>query len=521
MALPSPSQLIKQLGEDQAKLVYREYFRDAAHLEEFAELFSDYVPTSLARFHGEIYDYYEDGQNVGIAAPRGFSKTTITDTVYLGWKALYAKRHFALLISDTYTQAQMFLDGLRSELESNEVLLWMFGDVKGHPWSSEGLTILGYPEGGGREEVRILPLGAGMKVRGLRFKQYRPDLAILDDLENDELVDSPDRREKLYNWFVRALLPAMAKDNSKIIVIGTVLHRESLLAKILNGKGIFSGWMRHKYQGIKPDGTSLWPERFPVEELLRWRDDPTHERYLGVLGFSQEIQNDPIADADQIIRPEWLESRYNLGEVIAAYQRDLKLKSPLEARRAWLKQHFNRIISHIDPAISEKETADWWAMMTIGITRRCPFCEGNPAGHVAILDYVRFRESDPIKQANMIGDQFIEWHQDKVKLEDVAYQHGLYQLTKRIAASKGVHMPIVPWKPDRDKRRRAIMQAGMFSGGMVHLRADHPLCGAFVDEVLAFPQGEHDDMFDAYLGAAEECVLRTGKRIFANKPAGF
>jgi hypothetical protein len=521
MALPSPSELIKQVGEDQAKLIYREYFRDISHLEEFAELFSSYVPTKLAKFHGEIFDYYEDEGNVAIAAPRGFSKTTITDTVYLGHKALYGSVHFVLLISDTYTQSVMFLDGLKSELESNEVLLWMFGDVKGEAWSSEGLTVLSHAPGGQREEVRILPRGAGMKVRGLRFKQYRPELAIIDDLENDELVASQDRREKLYNWFVRALLPAMSRDHSKIIIIGTILHRESLLSKIITGKGIFSGWRTHKYQGITRDNESLWPERFSLEYLQGMRDDPNHPMYLGVIEFSREIQNDPIADQDQIIRPEWLEKRYKLQDTILAYQRDLQIKTPLDARRAWLKFHFNKIISHIDPAISEKETADWWAMITIGISRRCPFCEGNPPGHVVILDYVRFRESDPIKQANMIGDQFLEWRQDKVKIETVAYQQGLYQLTKRIAMSKSVHMPIVPWKPDRDKRRRAIMQAGMFSGGMVHIREDHPLCGPFIDEVLAFPQGEHDDMFDAYLGAAEETVMRTGKRIFANKPAGF
>lgn len=521
MALPSPSELIKQVGEAQAKLIYREYFRDSSHLEEFAELFSSYVPTKLAAFHGEIFDYYEDEGNVGIAAPRGFSKTTITDTVYLGHKVLYGSVHFVLLISDTYTQSVMFIDGLKTELESNEVLLWMFGDVKGPLWSSEGLTVMAYAPSGEREEVRILPRGAGMKVRGLRFKQYRPELAIIDDLENDEMVESQERRAKLYNWFVRALLPAMSRDNSKIIIIGTILHRESLLAKIISGRGVFSGWRTHKYQGITKEGVSLWPERFSLQYLEDMRDNPEHPMYLGVIEFSREIQNDPISDQDQIIRPEWLQSRYKLGDVVNKYQAEFKIRTPLEARRAWMTSHFQKVIGHIDPAISEKETADWWAMMTVGITRKCPFCEGAPPGHVVILDYIRFRESDPMKQANMIGDQFLEWRHDKLKLEAVAYQAGLYQLTKRIATSKGVHMPIVPWKPDRDKRRRAIMQAGMFSGGMVHLREDHALCSAFIEEVIAFPQGEHDDMFDAYLGAAEECVMRTGKRIFANKPAGF
>src|SRR5215469_8902445 len=104
MALPPPNELIAAVGEDQAKLVYREYYRDPANIEEFAELFDAYVPTKLADFHSEMFDYYEDDGNVGIAAPRGFSKTTVTDTVYLAHRLVYARSHFVLLISDTYTQ---------------------------------------------------------------------------------------------------------------------------------------------------------------------------------------------------------------------------------------------------------------------------------------------------------------------------------------------------------------------------------------------------------------------------------
>lgn len=520
MPLPSPSDLIQKLGEAQAKLVYREYYRDPVHLEEFAELFPDYVPTHLAAFHGEMFDYYEDDGNVCIAAPRGFSKSTVTDTVYLAHIVLYARAHFIMLISDTYSQAQMLIDGLKSELESNEVIRWIFGDVRDGLWSSDGLTISGYGDTE-RELIRVIPRGAGMKVRGLRFKQYRPDLVIVDDLENDEMVESFDRRQKLYNWFTRALMPALAKDVGRIIMVGTTLHREALLSKILRKEGTFAGWHTHRYQGIKPDGTSLWPERFNLEYIKGMRDDPSHPLYLGPISFSQEIQNEPISDEDQIIRPEWLESRYSYADTLNEYKVKTRAKTLQDARQAWFRAHISKIVGHIDPAISEKQTADWWAMVTVGLTSHCPFCEGSPRGHVIMLDLVRFRESDPGKQAHMIGDQFQTWHQDKIKIESVAYQAGLYAITRRIANELGVNLPIVPWKPDRDKRRRAIMQSGMFAGGMVHLRSDHPLTGSFVEEVLAFPQGEHDDMFDAYLGAAEELALRTGKRVFTNKPKGF
>lgn len=521
MAKIKISQWIEKFGEDQAKKMAREYFRDPANLEEFALLFPSYVPTKLAEFHGTMYDYYEAEGNFAGAAPRGFSKSTVTDTVYLAHCALYARYHFPLLISDTFTQAAGLLDGVKSELENNEMIIWMFGDVRGKVWSSDGLIVLGWAANGKREQVKILPRGAGMKIRGLRFKQYRPDLVILDDLENDEAVESAERREKLYNWFKRALLPALAKDVSKIIAIGTLLHRESLLSQMVNGQGIFSGWQRRVWRGIKDDGTSLWPERFSIEYLQGMRDDPTHPMYMGPLEFSQEIQNNPISEKDQIIKPEWTQSRYNLSDHLGAWAQSLKIANPEMALRSWMKTHFRRVIGHIDPAISESEKADWWAMVTIGITQKCPICEGGPAGHIVILDVIRFRESDPEVQARMVGDQFLMWRQDKIKVEAVAYQAGLYSIIRNIAQKRGISIPIWKWKPDRSKRRRAILQSGSWAGGIVHIRQDMPFAAQFIEEVVQFPQGDHDDMFDAYLGAAEETVLAPKQRAFSQKPRGM
>lgn len=521
MPLPKAKDLIRQVGELRAKKIYREYFRDPAHLEEFAELFPSYIPTKLADFHSELYDYYEAYNNFAGAAPRGFSKSTITDTVYLAHRMLYARSHFAVLISATFTLAEGLLEGLKSELESNPTLIWMFGDVRGRIWSTEGLEIYAWGPDGKREKVKILPRGAGMKLRGLRFKQYRPDLVILDDIEDDEAVDSPERREKLYNWFKRALLPAMAKEDSKIIVIGTLLHRESLLSQMVNGKGIFSGWHRHVWRGIQEDGSSLWPERFDIDYLQGMRDDPTHPMYMGPLEFSQEIQNMPISEKDQIIKPEWTNSRYNLNDLLTKWMADMHITNPEQALRTWQKAHFKRVIGHIDPAISEKEKADWWAMVTIGITQKCPICPGNPSDHIMILDVLRFRESDPEIQAQMIGDQFLFWKQDRIKIESVAYQAGLYTITKKIAQKRGIHIPVWKWTPDRSKRRRAILQSGSWAGGMVHIRTDMSTASDFIDEVVQFPQGDHDDMFDAYLGAAEETVLQFQQRAFTKKPRGM
>lgn len=55
---------------------------------------------------------------------------------------------------------------------------------------------------------KIEALGAGKKIRGRRHKQWRPDLILCDDLENDENVNTPEQRRKLRNWFYKAVSKA-------------------------------------------------------------------------------------------------------------------------------------------------------------------------------------------------------------------------------------------------------------------------------------------------------------------------
>lgn len=516
------SRLVSEFGEEQAKTLLLNHYRKPENIAEFSLLFSDHVPTDPAAFHLELYQEY--GQMMGFmgaAAPRGFSKSTITDVIFLAWVALFVKRHFVILISDTHTQATMLLEALKEELENNEALRWLFGDVKGEEWTNQDLIVRGISEDGYRTDMKIMAKGAGMKIRGLKFRSHRPGLVLIDDLENDELVESPDRRRKLKNWLLKSVLPALAKDIGCVIMIGTILHRDSLLNNIISGKDQFAGWKRRKYKAILDDGNSLWPERFLVEDLKGMRDDPNNPHYIGPIAFSQEMQNEPVNEEDQIIKPEWIDKRFKLAELLGQY----RIKNPEveqdELLKSWLKANFSLIIGSVDPAISEKTTADYWAMATIGIAKACPICDGNPAGHILQLDMVRMREGDPLKQVGVVMDQYAEWKHDKVKIEAVAYQQGLFRLSQRIGAERNLYPPLHAYRPDRDKVRRAIIASASFAGGLVHVREDHPLAGVFIEEMLSFPQGVNDDMFDALLAAMEEVTMKRRTRVFTNKPSGF
>lgn len=461
-------------------------------------------------FHLELLADFASGQNFADAAPRGHAKTTIGGTIELIYRIVNSLTHFSLVVSDTYSQAKEIVDGVRGELETNSMLIWLYGDLRtDYHWTGGAFTT--------SNNVRVLARGSNMKVRGLKYRHWRPDFVLIDDLENDEQVVNPERRNKLMNWFKRALMRALAAKGSQIAIVGTVLHQDSLLNNALNGEKGFSGWRRHRWAALNTaeDGTvySLWPSMFPVENLLRMRDDPQYDFYLGPLAFGQEMQNQAIDETNRVIKSEWIHgSAENKRTFSLTEVEDRWAAEHPPDTKSWLETEMRQIVMAVDPAISEKTTADYFAIVVIGIDK---------AGHIWVLDVFQERIGDIDIQVEKIVEYGNLWKVDKLKVESVAYQAGLARAVRKAAAASGKHLPIQEVKPDKDKFRRAVIHSANFAGGLVHIRSDHPLFDAFVQQIMDFPMGEHDDMFDAYMHAAEDLVQRPSTRTFARKPTGF
>ncbi len=90
-------------------------------------------------------------------------------------------------------------------------------------------------------------LSAGQKIRGRRNQQHRPTLIILDDIENDQNTQSPESREKLYDWFTKAVMKAGSKDTN-VIFVGTIQHDDCLLARFT--KDEIPGWQKRVYKAV-------------------------------------------------------------------------------------------------------------------------------------------------------------------------------------------------------------------------------------------------------------------------------
>ena len=129
-------------------------------------------------------------------------------------------KHYILLLSDSSEQAEGFLSDIRVELEENGIIKEDFGELKGNKaWKTSVLLT--------STNIKIEAIGSGKKVRGRRHRNWRPDLIVLDDIENDENVYTKEQRNKLSNWYFKAVSKA-GDTYTDIVYIGTILHISSL-----------------------------------------------------------------------------------------------------------------------------------------------------------------------------------------------------------------------------------------------------------------------------------------------------
>ena len=448
-----------------------------------------YVKLETPEFHKEILAVAADTsvKYAAFAAPRGHAKSTTIDFTYALWSTCYIKHHFGVIISDTVTQSIEFVNALKEEMENNVIITWLFGTVDvdakvskadddewEDDWEEEAeaqdsITVTSLKGDDWRDGdfvtstgVRWVAKGAGMKIRGLRWREFRPDLMLIDDLENDERVATPEQRKKLKNWFTKAALPALSRDG-RVRMVGTILHHDSLLANIIGAKDAFAAWVSFMYRAIMQDAEgkdyALWEEHIPLADLIRMRDDPTFPGYIGSLAFAQEYQNQPFDPDDAIIQPEWI-NFIEPGKV------------PAEA-------YITASAIAVDPAASEKTTADPTAKIFGKLD-----VEGNL--YVAAVGNKRM---SPSKAAKDLKD----WN-EVFKPNRIGMEKGTLGLVFRDLLAG---LPMIGMEPDKDKVRRLLAVSRFFEGGKIFIVKGIKNGQALYDQLIEFPSGSHDDMVDA------------------------
>ena len=252
-------------------------------------------------FHGEMEALIAEGQvqqrPVIVAAPRGHAKTTRVTFAHTLREVLYKLTNFTVIISDTETQAKGITVSVRVELEHNPRISHDFGLQKTGQWAAGDFVA----KAGGR----VMSRGDGQGFRGLKHGPFRVDRAKADDIESDEAVRNPERIKQTLAWIMEAVVPSLDPAHGVLFVVGTLLSKRSVLAKLIANPAVLSKiyraieepvWDEERKEFIS--GTPLWPERFSLERLSKIRN------LIGSISFNKEYQNDP-RDDDGLFREEW------------------------------------------------------------------------------------------------------------------------------------------------------------------------------------------------------------------------
>ena len=423
-------------------------------IESFGKFFfPNHMKNDTPDFHREIFSAYEntDLKRIAFGAPRGHAKSTITDLVYLAWEIVHAKRKFVLLVSDTYSQAVMFLDTLKAELEDNDKLKAFYG-VNGvlmsDTWSEGEIVSNG---------VMVKAFGAGMKVRGLKYRESRPDLIIVDDLENDELVENKERRDKLERWFSGALVPSLDRDG-RLIMIGTILHYDSLMAKMLS-EDKYTDYFKKTYKAIE-DGKALWPAHLSIEQLEKIRREYSENGYAYL--FYQEYQNDPISDDNRKFRIEKMR-----------YYEEKELD----------KKNLRCFIT-IDRAYSKEKTADATGIIINRVD--------NDNNWYIISEKFKGTESELIEKIFDLKNHF---KPIKIGIEQKAFEYTIKPALKEAMMRRNSFFSVEELKDGgTSKNRRIEGLLPRHEMGTIYLRRQDT---DLVDEMIRFPKGAHDDLIDS------------------------
>jgi predicted phage terminase large subunit-like protein len=433
-------------------------------------------PQPTPDFHREVWhEYCSDFPQIAFAAPRNHAKSTGFTHDFVIANAVFRVEKYILIIGATEELAIEHLGDIRSEFQENEALRRDF-KIKGFIVDQKMDIILECVDG---YKFRIIARGAEQRIRGKKWEGCRPGLIVCDDIEEDEQVESKDRRKKLRRWFFRACKQAL-RDGGRLRIHGTILHQDSLLARLMKN----STW-KHKifkaHRSFTDFTEILWPEKFNEKRLRAIKQEFVDDG--DGAGYSQEYLNDPQDNDSVYIRPE---------DMLSLYDEDRGLDF----------RDIPRIYyAGMDFAIGQKTVNDKTAIVVGG---------KGLDNRVAITD-VRAGRWDTIKnehgpdneETSIIDEMFsvqVRWNIDTWFVEDGIEWKTMKPVLINEMHKRDIFLNIIPMQPVKDKAVRGRPYQKRSKAGAVLYDTEASWFKEYQEEILLFKaetEALHDDQFDA------------------------
>jgi len=366
-------------------------------------------------------------------------------------------RSYIVIISNNKTQASQKLKDITRQFQSIDNERLRFNVAKIIEDSGDAFQVQ-YQDG---MQVRIEAYGKGAAVRGIVWGAKRPDMVILNDIQDIEDMESPVTLEKDWRWFLSDI--KFLGNSSRIFVIGNNMGPNCVIEKIF-AHARELGFKTERVPWLTADFKAAWPARFPYEYCMAER-----EAY------------EAMGEID-------IWERERMCRAMAEESHPLKWENMMFYDEMELDTSGMAIITMTDPGISEKADADPTVIVTVGIAQDNKWY---------ILDVDR-RRRNPSEQINDIFRAVARWRPISVGIETVAYQESLAHFVEKEQKDRGIYFNVVRVRTrgNKNSKIRGRLQP-LMRVGMLYAPKHAQWLEDLKAEVTMFPVSKHDDILDA------------------------
>lgn len=387
-----------------------------------------------------------------------------------------------LILSYNRPNAKTFLRAIKTQFELNDTLKELFPDIfyadpqKESPkWSEDD---------GIRVKRRTMPKEETIEASGLvdgmpTGKHF--GLMVYDDVVEQRSISSPEMIEKTTDAWSLSL--NLTKEGGEIWMVGTIYHFADTYSTILK-----RGAAKPRIYAATKDGT------FNGEPVL-WTRERLAEKIqkMGPYVASCQLFGKPIAEGEQVFRPEWLQT--------------------------WNRQKFGGMNIYIvgDPANEKKKKSDYTVFWVIGL---------GADKNYYIIDGIRDKLNMK-ERADTLFQLHAQYHPKRVGYEKYGMQSDIEYMKERMK-SEQYNFQIYELGGTESKEDRIKKLQPLFNDGRIFLpeklvkrdyqKKLYDITQSFInDEYLQFPFMTHDDMLDCMARIVDPKLGATFPRVPYNQ----
>lgn len=307
-------------------------------------------------------------------------------------------------------------------------------------------------------QLNIRTYGASTNIRGVRYNNMRPELAIIDDVITNEASRSETMMKTIEDNIYKSIIPALNPQKNKVIFIGTPHNQKDVLHKAVeSGSWDVSKFpVCEKFPCAREEFKGMWEDRFNYDFVKE-----TYDMYKSngqENAFMQEFMLIIIDEGSRLVPDEDM-TWYNFADI---------------------KHHlgnYNYFIT-TDLATTEKKSADWSVMLVWAV---------NNNGDRLLVDGVSARQTT----SKNLDDLFMlvhKWKPMYVGLEKDGQQKAIIDYVKSQMPIRNIYFNLA--------KNKGAKEHGIGSGGQSKVARFNSVQPLFAQGKIWFPKDVKKDLVD-------------------------